>query len=146
MTLSLPKDLEPLPDFSWWDELPDDVRLTAAEVRTALWQSSGNVSQAADLLKTTSGHLRRYVRFGTQLYEELREIKEQLLDQAEANIQEALYSDDPKRMDPMARFVLTREFARNRGFGTSRSRNTASPNGNQPVQIVWGNELQSPTT
>lgn len=114
---SLPTDLVPIPT-SPWDERPDELPLDTDECRTALWLARGNITQAAETLKVTSGRLRRFVKNSAFLSAEMAEAAEQVVDKAEAVVLDALEDmTDPGRRDSMARFVLTQKGA-DRGFGS----------------------------
>jgi hypothetical protein len=113
-----PNDLEPLCDYGW-AERPPDVRLTVSEVRTALWLSNGVIGSAARLLSVSRNRLNSFVRTSTLLHSEWVEVREQLLDQAEHVVREAVNDPDLKRALPMSQFVLTKLGAR-RGWGAGR--------------------------
>jgi hypothetical protein len=105
--LFLPTDLVELPEPTW-DAYPNDSPISAEEARTLLWTFSGNVSQAAAYYKIPPARLRAFVRSSTYIARELAEIQERLLDLAEHNLCEALMSDDPKRNNWAAKFILER--------------------------------------
>lgn len=113
--MSVPGDLVPLPTQPW-DERPDDLPLDVEECRTAIWRASGNITLAAQFLKCRPDRLRRFVNGKQRLINEVQEAKEQLVDAAEDVVRQALTSDDPARMDTMARFVLTNQ-GKERGWG-----------------------------
>jgi hypothetical protein len=106
----IPTSLISLPEPTW-SSYPDDYPISAEEVRTLLWMFSGDISQAAAYYKVPSARLRMFIRKTAYVARELAEIQEQLLDIAEYNIHEALVSNDPKRRDSAARFVLEKSVA-----------------------------------
>lgn len=115
--MTIPSDLVPLSTFPW-DVRPAELPLVVEEVRTALWRCRGNVSKAAELLKISSVRLRGFVDKSEYLQRERDEAKEQLLDQAEDNVYEALTDhQDPGRKDSMTRYVLS-QLGQGRGYGT----------------------------
>lgn len=114
--MSLPADLISLPTMPW-DARPSDMPLNIEECRTALWLHRGNITQAANTLKVSSQRLRTFVQNSPRLSREVNEAREQLQDQAEDVIYEALSdSTDPSRRDSAAKFVLT-NLGASRGFG-----------------------------
>jgi hypothetical protein len=87
---------------------PDSLRhLHISVIGRALVECDGNVSKAADKLGVPSADLRRMTRTRRELVELIDEIEECFLDRCEAKLHEALYSDDWRRADPMARFILS---------------------------------------
>jgi len=135
---NLPDNLVPLPTAPY-SERPDSIPLTIAEVRTALWRSSGNISSAAELLKVSSTRLRTYVRNSSYLSAEAAEAREILADRAEDIVREALNDEgDAQRRDQMARFVLT-QVGGSRGFGKNNSARVNINNmGNVVIQWADG--------
>ena len=134
---TVPSDLVPLPT-SPWDVRPAELPLDIEECRTALWKVRGNVSQAAALLKISSQRLRTFVEKSEYLQRERDEAKEQMLDQAEDNVYEALTDhQDPGRKDSMTRYVLS-QLGQSRGYGTKTggiNLNTEGPKGR--LTITW---------
>jgi len=101
-----------------YSERPNELPLDIEECRTALWMASGNISEAAKLLKITSIRLRNFVKKSPYLSAEMTEAADRLVDIAEANVKDALTDElDPSRRDTMSRFVLT-NIGKNRGWGT----------------------------
>lgn len=133
-----PNDLEPLWNYGW-AERPRGMRLTISEVRTALWLTNGIIGSAARLLCVSRNRLNSFVRTSTLLHSEWVEIREQVLDQAEQVVHEAVYDPDLKRALPMSQFVLSGQGAE-RGWGTCQhSRGSRTPpNGN--LVITWAKE------
>ena len=128
-----PKDLTAMENYGWVRR-PERVKLELGEVRTALWAAGGNLGRAAEILMVDGTRLRRFIGMSENLHGEWCEIREQMLDAAERNVWEALYSGDPKRMDSMAIFVLNSELAAGRELGKSNRR--ARPL-NRKLRIVW---------
>lgn len=113
----IPSDLVALPSMPY-SERPLELPLDIEECRTAIWMSSGNITDAAAILKTTSNRLRNFVSKSAYLTAEVREAAERLVDIAEKNVKEALLdSEDPSRRDTMSRFVLN-NLGGGRGWGT----------------------------
>ena len=82
--------------------------LTARDVRSALWLCAGNVTRAAKRLGIPPARIRSFTRNSPWIQQEFAEARERILDRAEAVLQEALFSDDPKRCDSAARYILTK--------------------------------------
>jgi hypothetical protein len=82
--------------------------LEARDVRSALWLCAGDMRRAAERLGVPSGRVRAFVRNSPWIQQELAEARERILDMAEAILFEALFSDDPKRRDSTARYILTK--------------------------------------
>lgn len=136
--MTAPSDLVPLPT-SPWDVRPAELPLEVEEVRTALWRTRGNVSKAAELVKVSSQRLRTFVDKSEYLQRERDEAKEQMLDQAEDNVYEALTDhQDPGRKDSMTRFVLS-QVGQSRGYGTKTGGvNVSTPGGGKGrITITW---------
>jgi hypothetical protein len=134
---TIPSDLVPLPT-SPWDVRPAEIPLVIEECRTALWKCRGNVSKAAELLRVSSQRLRTFVDKSEYLQRECLEAKEQMLDQAEDNVFEALTDhQDPGRKDSMTRFVLG-QLGQNRGYGTKTGGvNVATGAAKGRITITW---------
>jgi hypothetical protein len=133
-----PNNLEPLPDYDW-KARPEKVGLTFEEVRTALWTTEGNMAKAAEMLLVRRSRLERFVRMHEYLDDIWYEIREQMLDLAQRNVKEALNDrKDPDRQLRMARFVLSGNAAKERGWGRSVPQNSP-PNGPQQSfpKLVW---------
>jgi len=81
--------------------------------------ASGNVSEAAKLLKVASIRLRNFVKKSPYLSAEMQEAADRVVDIAESNVLNALTDElDPSRRDTMSRFVLT-NIGKHRGWGTN---------------------------
>jgi hypothetical protein len=103
----LPKDLV-VPYGRPLRKLGDDEPLTARDVRSALWLCAGDIHKAAERLGVPPARIRAFVRNSPWVREELDEAREGILDRAEEILHEALFSDDPKRRDSAARYILTK--------------------------------------
>lgn len=134
--MSLPADLVALPTMPF-DARPADMPLDVEECRTALWLHRGNITMAANTLKVSSIRLRNFVQNSPRLSREVNEAREQLQDQAEDVIYEALSdTTDPSRRDSAAKFVLT-NLGASRGFGQKNaSVNLNMPKGGK-MTISW---------
>jgi hypothetical protein len=89
-------------------KLGDGEPLTARDVRSTLWLCAGDVRKAAERLGVLPARVRAFVRNSPWVREELDEARERILDKAEEVLYEALFSDDPKRRDSAARYILTK--------------------------------------
>lgn len=137
----MPSDLVPIPTQPW-DKRPSELPLDVDEVRTALWLDRGNITKAADRLKTSSQRLRSFIKNSAFLSAEMEEAKEQILDIAEGNVVEALTDDaDPGRKDSMTRFVLA-GLGRSRGYGNGAGGISVKPTGSGRMMIVWDDGTQ----
>lgn len=113
----IPSDLVALPTMPY-NERPAELPLDIEECRTAIWMASGNISEAAKLLKTSSIRLRNFVKKSPYLSAEAQESADRLVDIAESNVLNALTDElDPSRRDTMSRFVLS-NIGKARGWGT----------------------------
>lgn len=134
---SLPHDLVPLPTMPY-NMRPDSLPLDIEECRTALWQSRGNVTEAAKRLKISSARLRNFIKKSPYLSAEADEAREQLIDMAEDVVYEALADTaDTGRQDAMARFVLTGP-GKNRGYGTGAPKVTINNQKGATISLAWG--------
>jgi hypothetical protein len=88
--------------------LANDEPLTSRDVRSALWLCAGNVNRAAERLGIPPARIRSFARNSPWIQQEFAEARERILDRAEAVLCEALFSDDPKRRDSAARYLLTK--------------------------------------
>lgn len=116
----IPEDLVALPTMPY-AERPSELPLDIEECRTALWMASGNISEAARILKITSIRLRNFVKKSAYLSAEMQEAADRLVDIAESNVKEALTDPlDAARRDTMSRFVLG-NIGKARGWGSGGS-------------------------
>lgn len=116
----IPDDLVALPTMPY-AERPPELPLDIEECRTALWMASGNISEAARILKITSIRLRNFVKKSAYLSAEMQEAADRLVDIAESNVKEALTDPlDASRRDTMSRFVLS-NIGKARGWGSGNT-------------------------
>jgi hypothetical protein len=104
-------------------KIPDSVKhLDDSVVVEVLSRHAINVSDAAAELGVASADLRRLLYARPQLTDAAVELEERRLDKAEANILEALHSDDSRRRDAASFFVVRNTArAKRRGWITSSS-------------------------
>ena len=133
---SIPSDLVALPTMPY-NERPPELPLDVEECRTALWMASGNVTEAAKLLKTTSIRLRAFIKKSPYLSSEMQEAADRIVDIAEANVLDALRDDqDPSRRDTMSRFVLT-NIGKHRGWGTAAPNVNVKNSAGGTIVVQW---------
>ena len=95
-----------------------DVEIVAA----ALIRHDANVRNAARALGVPSGDLRKLVLVDQRLADAALEAVELRLDDAEANLSEALHCDDPRRRDAVSMFMLRNtQRASKRGYAVAAS-------------------------
>ena len=116
--------------------LSDSDPLEARDVRSALWLCAGDIRKAAERLGVTPSRLRAFVRNSPWVREELHEARERILDRAEAVLYEALFSDDPKRRDSAAQFILTKSQSGRGRFHALTDHLQLDPNADRPT-IRW---------
>ena len=123
-----------------------DVEIVAA----ALIRHDANVRNAARALGVPSGDLRKLVLVDQRLADAALEAVELRLDDAEANLSEALHCDDPRRRDAVSMFMLRNaQRASKRGYavaasaaslevgsGDRRSRKLSSSGGAATIRIA----------
>jgi hypothetical protein len=98
------------------------------------------VISAARKLNVPSAALRRLTYFDPEVVGIVLEERELLCDQAERVVREALNDlSDAHRRDVMARFVLSSENARHRGWGPKAPR-TVNVQAQQAVIVGWADE------
>ena len=119
-----------------------DVEIVAA----ALIRHDANVRNAARALGVPSGDLRKLVLVDQRLADAALEAVELRLDDCEANLHQALHSDDPRRRDAVSMFLLRNsQRASKRGYATAASAaslevglgDRASP---QTIVFKWAGE------
>jgi len=105
--------------------------------------ASGNVTEAAIILKITSIRLRAFIKKSPYLSAEMQEAADRLVDIAETNVKDALTDElDPSRRDTMSRFVLT-NLGKHRGWGNTNSGGITVKNSAAGTIIVqWGDGTQ----
>lgn len=109
-------------DFPGGKPKPTVAELDHAIVIATLSRHSCNVSDAAKELNVSASDLRRLILANPKLQDEAFEAVEARLDKAEANVHEALYSDDSRRRDAASFFVLRNTArAKRRGWIVSPS-------------------------
>ena len=95
-----------------------DVEIVAA----ALIRHDANIRNAARALDVPSGDLRKLVLVDQRLADAALEAVELRLDDAEANLCEALHSEDPRRRDAVSMFLLRNtQRASKRGYAVAAS-------------------------
>ena len=95
-----------------------DIEIVAA----ALIRHDANVRNAARALNVPSGDLRKLVLVDQRLADAALEAVELRLDDAEANLCEALHCDDPRRRDSVSMFMLRNvQRAAKRGYAVAAS-------------------------
>ena len=95
-----------------------DVEIVAA----ALIRNDANVRNAARALGVPSGDLRKLVLVDQRLADAALEAVELRLDDAEANLCEALHCGDPRRRDAVSMFMLRNtQRAAKRGYAVAAS-------------------------
>ena len=116
-----------------------DVEIVAA----ALIRHDANVRNAARALDVPSGDLRKLVLIDQRLADAALEAVELRLDDAEANLCEALRCDDPRRRDAVSMFMLRNtQRASKRGYAVAASAASLEVNvGQAPPHhyvVRWG--------
>ena len=108
-------------DFHGKPVVPDTVKhLDPDVVVEVLCRHGVNVFEAASELGVASSDLRRLLWARPQLADAAVEIEERRLDKAEANIFEALHSEDSRRRDAASMFTIRNSHrARRRGWITT---------------------------
>ncbi len=95
-----------------------DVEIVAA----ALIRSDANIGNAARALGVPSGDLRKLVLIDQRLADAALEAVELRLDDAEANLHEALHCDDPRLRVDVSKFMLRNtQSAAKRGYAVAAS-------------------------
>jgi hypothetical protein len=99
-------------------QVPEVCRtLELATVERALIKARGNVGQAAKALKVPSPALRKLVYFTSELADVMFEQYERAMDEAQAILFEGLRSERLSERLEAAKFLLTSDAGRRRGFG-----------------------------
>src|SRR6476646_5318258 len=125
--------------------IPESVAHLGTEVIAAALISHGaNVRNTANALGVPTGDLRKLVLLDQRLADAALEAVELRLDDAEANLSEALRCGDPRRRDSVSMFMLRNtQRASKRGYAVAAS--AASPEvgfADRPQTIVfrWGGD------
>ena len=127
-------------------KIPDSVaRLDLATVAEVLVKHGANVRSAAAELGVPTSDFRQLTLVNQALINAAYEAEELRLDQAEAAVDEALRSDDSRRKDAAAYFILRNSSrAKRRGWITGSSASVdPTINANMPPRQVvfrWRNE------
>jgi hypothetical protein len=103
--------------------IPESVsHLDVEVVAAALIRNDANVRNTARALGVPPGDLRKLVLLDQRLADAALEAVELRLDDAEANLYEALHSDDPRRRDAISMFMLRNtQRASKRGYAVAAS-------------------------
>jgi hypothetical protein len=131
----LPDDL--VAPYESAHRLANEEPLTARDVRSALWLSAGDTSKAAQRLGVPSARVRAFADKSEWIREELHEARERILDQAEEILYEALFSDDPKRRDSAARYILTKSQTGRARLHALTDHLQLDPKADRPTTIRW---------
>jgi len=123
--------------------IPESVAHLDVEIVTAaLIRNDANVRNAARELDVPSGDLRKLVLLDQRLADAALEAVELRLDDAEANLCEALHCGDPRRRDAVSMFMLRNtQRAAKRGYAVAASATTLEVNVDAPPThyvITWG--------
>jgi hypothetical protein len=131
--------------------VPESVaHLDVEIVAEALIRNDANVRNTARELDVPSGDLRRLILADQRLANAALEAVELRLDDAEANLHEALRRGDPRRRDAVSMFILRNtQRASKRGYATAASaasleishNNQPSP---QTIVYRWGGDDSGP--
>ena len=101
-----------------------DIEIVAA----ALICNDANIRNAANALGVPSGDLRKLVLLDQRLADAALEAVELRLDDAEANLSEALRCGDPRRRDSVSMFMLRNtQRASKRGYAVAASAASSRP-------------------
>jgi hypothetical protein len=131
----LPDDLVAIPDPTW-DAYSDVDPLTADDARTLLWLFAGDVSRAARHYKIPPQRLRAFIKNSPRVAADCNEARERILDKAEEVLFEALFSEDKKRRDSAARYILQKSAFGRARFHALTDHLQLDPKADRPV-IRW---------
>jgi hypothetical protein len=131
----LPDDLVAIPAPTW-ESYSDLDPLTADDARTLIWRFAGDVSRAARYYKIPPQRLRAFIRNSPRVADEYNEARERILDKAEEVLFEALFSEDPRRRDSAARYILTKSQMGRSRFHALTEHLALDPKAERPV-IRW---------
>jgi hypothetical protein len=103
--------------------IPESVaHLDVETVAAALIRNDANIRNTARALGVPPGDLRKLVLLDQRLVDAALEAVELRLDDAEANLSEALHCDDPRRRDAISMFMLRNtQRASKRGYAIAAS-------------------------
>jgi hypothetical protein len=110
--------------------------LEARDVRSALWLCAGDIRKAAERLGVPLARVRAFVKNSPWVQRELYEARERILDRAEEVLLEALFSDDAKRRDSAALFILKKSEMGRQRMHALTDHLKLDPNADRPV-IRW---------
>jgi hypothetical protein len=130
----LPDDL--VVPYSTVNPILNHETLAARDVRSAVWLCAGDIRKAAERLGVPPARVRAFVRNSPWVREELDEARERILDRAEEVLFEALFSDDPRRRDSAARYILTKSQFGHSRFHALTEHLKLDPDADRPV-IRW---------
>jgi hypothetical protein len=127
---------------------PESVaHLNVERVAAALISHDANIRNAARALDVPSGDLRKLVLSDQRLADATLEAVELRLDDAEANLCEALHCGDPRRRDAVSMFMLRNtQRASKRGYAVAASAASLEVNVDAPpvrYAVRWMNERDS---
>jgi hypothetical protein len=127
--------------------IPESVAHLEVEiVAAALIRNDANVRNTARVLGVPPGDLRKLVLLDQRLADAAVEAVELRLDDAEANLYEALHCDDPRRRDAVSMFMLRNtQRASKRGYAVAASAASLevsldNPASAQTVVLRWGGD------
>ena len=123
------------------------AHLDVETIAEALIRNDANVRNAARALGVPSTDLRKLVLVDQRLADAALEAVELRLDDAEANLCEALHCDDPRRRDSVSMFMLRNvQRASKRGYAVAASAASLEVNVDAPpvrYTVRWMNERDS---
>jgi hypothetical protein len=108
------------------------VRVTVAEIAIALKSAGGIRSAAAESLGITRQGLEKRIKSSPRLQQVERDVRELVLDRAEAVVLKGVQADDLQS----ARYLLDR-WGKHRGF-TTRTEVTGAAEAPVEVNVNWG--------
>ena len=129
--------------------VPESVaHLDIEIISAALIRHDANVRNAARALGVPSGDLRKLVLVDQRLADAALEAVELRLDDAEANLSEALHCGDPRRRDTVSMFMLRNtQRAAKRGYAVAASAASLEVNVVAPpvrYTVRWGKARDEP--
>jgi hypothetical protein len=126
--------------------IPESIAHLDIEIVAALVRNDANVRNAARELDVPSGDLRKLVLLDQRLADAALEAVELRLDDAEANLCEALHCGDPRRRDAVSMFMLRNtQRASKRSYAVAASAASLEVSHNdqaqlQTVVVRWGGD------
>lgn len=136
----------PLPEYNW-AQRPAEIPLTRNEVISALCQSKGNVSDAADLLKVFRARLAAYLKKDEPSKAILDELYERLVDKAESTVINVMEDapDLKTRLDAAKIILMGSKAGKNRGWGEKGVMVDLNLGPGGRVAVRWANEQEAKT-